>query len=201
MVIGSPLEVKLQTNEEVISVDVTCTNRLLPGRLALGDINRGRDSLPGGARVKNISMATQPVSPPLGSELHWRLISHLAVTQRTLADDQALRGLLEVYNLQVYGDVGVARANSSRVQALRRVQATRTRRLYRGSTVQGTRLEVDIEEKPFGSLGDLYLFGCVLDALFASFVTMNSFSELKVKTEPSRFEFVWPLRIGTKLSQ
>lgn len=201
LVIGSPLEATPETDEEVLSVDVTCTNRLLPGRLALGDINRSRESLPGGAQVRSISMATQPVSPPLGSELHWRLISHLAVTQRTLADEQALRGLLEIYNLQVFGDVGLARANSSRIQSLRRVQAAMARRLYRGSPVQGTRLEVIIEEKPFGSIGDLYLFGCVLDALFASFVTMNSFSELRFKTEPSRFELVWPLRIGTKLSQ
>lgn len=201
LVLGSPLEAKPQTDEEVLSVDVTCTNRLLPGRLALGDINRSRESIAGGAQVRSISMATQPVSPPLGSELHWRLISHLAVTQRSLADEQALRGLLEIYNLQIFGDVGLARANSSRIQALRRVQAAMSRRLYRGSPVQGTRLEVVIEEKPFGSIGDLYLFGCVLDALFASFVTMNSFSELRFKTEPSRFELVWPLRIGTKLSQ
>lgn len=196
--IGSPLEVRPQMNEEVISVDVTCTNRMLPTRLALGDINRGRETLPGGAGVKNISMATQPVSPPLGSELHWRLLSHLAATQRSLADEQGLRGLLEVYNLQVFGDVGLARANSSRIQAIRHVQASVVRRLYRGSTVQGTRLQVDVEERPFGSLGDLYLFGCVLDALFASFVTMNSFSELRFKTQPSQFEFIWPLRNGTR---
>ena len=201
LVIGSPLEKTPQTNDEVLSVDVTCTNRLLPARLGLGDINRAREALPAGARVKNISMVTQPVPPPLGFELHWRLLSHLAVTQRTLADEQALRGLLEIYNLQVFGDVGLARANSSRVQALRAVRATVTRRLYKGSPVQGTRLQVDIDEKPFGSLGDLYLFGCVLDGLFASFVTMNSFSELRIKTEPSQFEFVWPLRIGTKLQQ
>jgi type VI secretion system protein ImpG len=201
LVIGSPLEVQPHLGDEVLSVDVTCTNRVLAGRLGLGEINRGREALPGGSRVKNISTVTQPVPAPLGSELHWRLLSHLAVTQRTLADDQALRGLLELYNLQVLGDVGQARANSARIEAIRRVQATPARRLYKGSSVQGTRLLLDVEERNFASLGDLYLFGCVLDALFASFVTMNSFSELNFKTQPSQFEFVWPIRIGTKLPQ
>lgn len=201
LVIGSPLEVRPQLNEEILSVDVTCTNRLLPGRLGLGDINRGQNSLPAGARVKNICTVSQPVPAPLGSELHWRLLSHLAVTQRTLTEDQALRGLLSLYNLQTLGDVGVARGNTARIEAVRNVRAAPARRLYRGASVQGTRLLIDVEEKNFASLGDLYVFGCVLDSLFASFVSMNSFSELNFKTQPSQLEFVWPLRIGTKQPQ
>jgi type VI secretion system protein ImpG len=196
--IGSPLEVKPQLSEEILSVDVTCTNRLLAGRLGLGDINRGVGVLPGGARVRNLCTVSQPVSAPLGSELHWRLLSHLAVTQRTVVEEQALRGLLSLYNLQTLGDVGVARGNSARIDAIRGVRAEPARRLYKGALVQGTRLALEIEEKNFASLGDLYLFGCVLDALFASFVSMNSFSELNFKTLPSQLEFVWPIRIGTK---
>lgn len=201
LVIGSPLEMKPQLAEEVLSVDVTCTNRALPGQLGLGDINKGRESLPASARVKNISVVTHPVPAPLGTELHWRLLSHLAVTQRTLTNDQSLRGLLELYNLQILGDVGTARANSARIEAVRKVQAAPVRRVYRGSLVQGTRLLIDVQEKSFASLGDLYLFGCVLDALFASFVNMNSFSELHFKTQPSQLDFAWPLRIGTKVPQ
>jgi type VI secretion system protein ImpG len=67
--------------------------------------------------------------------------------------------------------------------------------------VQGTRLTIDVEEKNFASLGDLYLFGCVLDALFASFVSMNSFSELNFKTQPSQLDFTWPIRTGTRQPQ
>lgn len=199
LLIGSPLEARPQTSEEILSVDVTCTNRLLPGRLSLGDINEGRGALPGGARVRNIHPVTQPVPAPLGSELHWRLISHLAVTQRTLSDEVALRGLLGLYNLQTLGDVALARANSGRVDALRGVRSMPVRRLFKGSSVQGSRLLIEVEEKGFASMGDLFLFGCVVDALFASFVTMNSFTELNFKTQPSQFELVWPLRTGTKL--
>lgn len=199
--IGSPLDVRPQLSEEILSVDVTCTNRLLPGRLGLGDINRGQNSLPAGARVKNICTVSQPVSAPLGSELHWRLLSHLAVTQRTLTEEQALRGLLSLYNLQALGDVAAARGNSARIEAVRSVRAAPARRLYRGAPVQGTRVLIDVEENNFASAGDLYVFGCVLDCLFASFVGMNSFSELNFKTLPSQREFVWPLRIGTKQPQ
>ncbi|MBL9039465.1 MAG: type VI secretion system baseplate subunit TssF [Archangium sp.] len=201
LVVGSPLETRPFLGEEVFSIDLTCTNRLLAGRVGLGDINKGRGSLPAGAKVKNITPATQPIPAPLGTEVLWRLISHLSVMQRTLVDEQALRGFLELYNLQVFGDVSVARANTVRVDAIRKIQASPIRRLFRGAPVQGTRLLLELEEKSFASLGDVYLFGSVLNALFGSFVTMNSFAELTLKALPSQSEFTWPLTIGTRQLQ
>jgi len=57
---------------------------------------------------------------------------------------------------------------------------------------------VELDESGFAGPGDLFLFGWVLDELFADNLTLNAFNELSVRFFPSRMEYSWPARSGSQ---
>lgn len=196
--VGAPDDVAPEFTDETLSIDLTCTNRSLPARLGLGDVCVATPASPTLARFRNIVAVSKPVRPPLGSELHWRLLSHLALNQRSMADLRSLRGILELYNFQMGVDHPAARANQLRVEAVEGVHVAPVRRLLAGLPVRGLRTTVELEEGRFAGAGDAFLFGAVLDELFAANVTVNAFNELVVRLQPSQMEHTWPPRNGAQ---
>jgi type VI secretion system protein ImpG len=194
--LGSPRDAAPSLTEETLSIDLTCTNRSLPARLQVGDLCVSTPASPTTARFRNIAAVSRPVRPPVGSELHWRLLSHLALNQRSLLEPGALQAMLALYNFQETADQPTARANELRISSLRGISARPTTRFLQGAPVRGVRVAVELDEAGFTSSGDAFLFGCVLDELFASQVSLNSFSELALRLQPSQLEFQWAPRNG-----
>ncbi|WP_224363338.1 type VI secretion system baseplate subunit TssF [Hyalangium versicolor] len=194
--LGSPRDAMPTATEETLSIDLTCTNRSLPSRLQVGDLSMPTPASPTTAKFRNLMAVTKPVRPPLGSELHWRLLSHLALNQRSLMDPGALKALLELYNFQTTADQPAARANQLRVESLRNVTGKPATRFLQGAPVRGSQVTVDVEEAGFTGLGDAFLFGAVLDEMFASYVSLNAFSEMNLRIQPSQVEYRWPPRNG-----
>ncbi|WP_338865771.1 type VI secretion system baseplate subunit TssF [Myxococcus stipitatus] len=194
--LGSPRDATPSLADETLSIDLTCTNRSLPARLQVGDLSVPTAASPTTARFRNIVAVTRPARPPVGSELHWRLLSHLSLNQRSMLVPGALQSLLALYNFQSTADQSTARANQLRVEALRGVQAQPITRFFQGAPVRGVQVTVDMEEAGFTGTGDAFLFGCVLDELFASHVSLNSFSEFVLRLQPSRLEYRWSPRNG-----
>ena len=184
--------------EETLSIDLTCTNRSLPTKLRAGDISTTSSVSAGVTKVRNITGVTRPLRPPLGSELHWRLLSHLALNVRSLADVGALRSVLALYNSLGEADEQASRSNRLRIEGIVSVAAHPARRLLEGAIVRGVRFEVELDERSHASRGDAFLFSAVLDELLAEHVTMNSFTELAVKLQPSQAEYAWTPRSGRR---
>lgn len=196
--IVTPRDVAPQETEEVLSIDVIATNRSLPADLQLGEIctsPRGSSSM---APFKNIAPATVPVRPPLGGELHWRLLSHMALNRTSLADAEVLRATLALYNFQTQSSPTAGRINELRIESIRRVRSEPVTRLLEGAPVRGVRTIVELEEARLGTVGEAFLFGCILDELFATHVPLNSLVELHLVLHPSKVEFRWPARNGQR---
>jgi type VI secretion system protein ImpG len=196
--IVTPRDVAPQEIEEVLSIDVVATNRSLPADLQLGEIStspRGSSSF---APFKNIAPTTVPVRPPLGGELHWRLLSHMALNRTSLADAEVLRATLALYNFQKLSSPTAGRANELRIESIRRVHSEPVTRLLEGAPVRGVRVTVEVEEQRLGTVGEAFLFGCILDELFATHVPLNSLVELQLVLHPSKVEFRWPARNGQR---
>jgi type VI secretion system protein ImpG len=186
-------------SEETLSVDLTCTNRSLPARLQVGDICQATFTSPTQARFKNITPVSRPARAPLGTELHWRLLSHLAINQHSLADAAVLRRLLELYNFHAITDDLTGRANRLRINAMRAVEVRACTRFLEGVPVRGNRTTLELDETSFMGTGDAFLFGCILDELLASNVTLNAFNELALRLQPSQMEYSWLPRNGTQM--
>lgn len=194
--VSRPVDTGIGPGAEVLSLDVTATNRSLPGQLRIGDVSQATPASPTLARFRNITQVTKPIRPPLGTELHWRLVAHLAANRAPLDGPDTLRELLDLYNFQGLVDQQSGRANRLRIEGVRELAVTPARRVVQGAPVRGTRVTMTLEEDHFAGLGDAWLFARALDELLGAQVPINSFSELQVRLAPSQREYAFDPRSG-----
>lgn len=162
-----------------VSLALTCTNRDLPARLAIG--------LEGGDLFVDLTIFDAPISmlcrptPNVrverGPSMHWRLVSHLALSQVSLAQDDlaALKELLTLYDLRrtpvsarhIEGLVGIERRAA--VQWLPGKPFA--------TFVRGTEIRLTMNEANFVGTS-LASFVQVLDRFFGLYVNLNSFVQL-----------------------
>lgn len=195
--LGTAEDSGVNVDADVLSVELLATNGPLANALRAGEITEPTSNSPAFAKFRNIQAVTGYVPPPLGHDLKWRAAAHTAMNLRALTETAVLRTTLAVYNLQALVDRQVARANELRIEAIRNVQVSPGEKIYRGAVVRGVNIDVDLDENGFLGEGDLYLFGAVLDRLFAEYVSINSFSRTRVRGVSSNLEFKWPARSGS----
>ena len=184
---------------ETISVELTCTNRHLPERLNVGDIQVPTADSPEFAQFQNIKKPTSSVHPPLDGGLHWKLISHLSLNFISLMDIDALRGIMELYNFQVYYDQQAARENEQRLAGLKTVENRPAEWIYHGAPIRGRAIDMDMDEDNFAGEGDMYLFAEILSEFFSLYATINSFSQLTVRGVRRGEVYQWPRRLGQQI--
>lgn len=186
---------RASAEDEVLSLELLCSNRELAGELQAGDIT---EQFPGGTfkSYTNLSDPSPPVRMALGSEALWRLLSHLSLNQRGPVDAEALRGLLRLYNFHAASNAKRGPVNIRQIDAVQAVLREPVTRLIRGVPMRALRTTVELDERNFAGIGRAYLFGHVLDDLFGSLVPINAASELRVVLNPSRQEFTWPVRVS-----
>lgn len=190
----------MQPEFDAVTARVTCFNGDLPARLPIGD-PRGDFELIGGGPFTQIAALvkpTEPVHPPLGKPLLWRLVSQLSLNHLSLTDGpDALRELLRLYDLrgapetdrQIQGIVGISsRPAHARVSSASSVGLAR-----------GRRVELDLDEDNFAGDG-AFLFASVLERFFALYASMNSFTQLTVRTRQRRRPLrEWAPRAGERV--
>jgi type VI secretion system protein ImpG len=181
---------------ETVVADLMCSNRHLPIGLRVGDISRSTSSSPEFAKFKNITTVTESVTPPLGGDLHWRMISNMSLNYLSLSDAAALRGLLEIYNFQALQKRQAARENELRLAGIQKVEAFPEERLYRGSPIRGRRIEIEMKEANFTGEGGMVLFASVLNEFLSLYCTLNSFTRLLVRGAQQGETYTWSPRSG-----
>jgi type VI secretion system protein ImpG len=196
--IVTPRDIPPSDVEEVLSIDVIATNRNLPSELQLGEISTTPRGVSAPAPFRNISPVTNPTRAPVGSELHWRLLSHMGLSRTSMADPTVLRATLALYNFQKEISATLGRANELKIESIRSVRSEPVTRLLEGAPVRGVRVRIEVEESRLGTVGEAFLFGCVLDELYAAHVPLNSLAELQLVLQPSKVEFKWPARNGQR---
>ena len=190
-----------KTGVETLTVRCTCTNRDLPSRLPWGNEN-GDFDLESGGGVKRIISLRKPTSslrPPLRRGLQWRLISHLSLNYLSLVEEGrgALQDILRLYNFTDETSLerqitGIAAISSKRHFA--RVVSE-----HGISFARGIRVEMEFDEELYVGSG-VYLFASVLEQFLGLYASLNSFSQLVVRTR-QRKEVLreWRPRAGQKI--
>jgi type VI secretion system protein ImpG len=189
----SPLPTK-----ETLSIALTCTNGVLPERLQLGDICVPTSDSPELLTFRNVIPPTSPIEPPLGNNAAWRFLAHLSLNYLPLGNKDNLRELLQLYVFPETRDKAKVAANKKRIDGILGFQVVPLDRLVRGSVLRGQLLELTARQDHFAGLGDLYLFGAVLDAFLGVYSGINAFTQLKLKDSLSGESFVWPARMGDR---
>jgi len=194
---GSPQDAGVLPEFDVISVDTTCTNRRLPAQLKIGDLRVPTATSPAVATFTNLTNVTSPLPPPVGRELQWRVLAHMAMSYRSIAELEVLRGIVDLYNFPAIIDRQAARANQLRLAAIKGVKVRPTDRLYRGAPVRGVATDIELDEGGFSGEGEMYLFASILNEMFSSYVSLNSFSQLTVTGSNTRVVYKWEPKSGS----
>jgi type VI secretion system protein ImpG len=189
---GSTTPVDVRT----LSIALLATNGHHGSKVRTHDVVLPTSTSPAFAQFRNIVPATSYIPVPLGHEIHWRVTAHLATGLRTLADPDVLRAALRIYNLHGLQDRQSAKAHERRIDAIRKLSVSRAKRLYRGSIIRGIAIQIELDESGFAGDGDMYLFGAVLDRLFASYVPLNSFAVTTFTGNKERLTKTFPARSG-----
>ncbi|MER3417072.1 MAG: type VI secretion system baseplate subunit TssF [Gemmataceae bacterium] len=198
--------------EEVLMVQVLCTNRDLPTQLQrLGDESLVYFELEAAVpleRIRCLRAPTAPLRPPSRPQWQWRLISHLALNHLSLTDDlagrDALREILRLYN---YAEPGVtphlAAINEQMIEGILAVRHRRVVGQMRHEQglvfCRGVAIELELDEDKYALTGPL-LFGAVLERFFAQYASLNSFTQLVVRTAQKEGVYhSWPPRAGQQV--
>jgi type VI secretion system protein ImpG len=191
----------VRPNLDALTVRTVCTNRDLPARLPFGN-EAGDFELEGALPVKRIVALIKPTDalrPPVGKDSMWRLVSQLSLNYLSLVENgrEALQEILRLYNFtgSTYSD--------KQIEGLTELGSRRhfARVISEDGVVfaRGTQVEMEFDEDQFVG-GGVYLFASVLEYFLGLYVSMNSFSQLRVRTR-QRKEILrqWPPRAGQKI--
>jgi type VI secretion system protein ImpG len=181
---------------ETLSIQLQCTNGILPEGIRTGDICVPTSNSPEYVDFKNLRPPTSTVLPPLGTNLLWRFLSHLSLNYVSLANVQNLQAMLDLYNFEKTRDRPSFLANQKRIAGIESVTTRAADRLVDGVVMRGREIQMDIRKDHFIGHGDLYLFGSILDFFLGSYASINTFTQLIVKEVLQGDIYKWETRIG-----
>ena len=176
-----------------------CTNRDLPIHSSFG---KGRtdfllDSGAPVAAIRCISGPTLPRGAPALGETAWRLVSHLSLNYLSIESEgiELLRDFLALYADQ--NDSVAAR----QIEGVRAVSFDPVvRRMPVPGPVshgRGLRIDLTLEDPAFEGAGLLPL-ASVLERFFRRYVSLNSFTQLRLLSAVRGEIKQWPVQIGTR---
>ena len=181
----------------VINARVMCTNRDLPNKLPFGPGQPQVQLVKGGKglSIQYLTPATPTVQPKLNEATRWQLIAQLSLQHFANKDGLlVLKEILRLYNFHDAKEVtslidGVSQLDTE-------VITKKVLNQGRGAMCQGTHFILTCDEG-FYTGNSLHLFGCIIDEFISQFATINSFTQLSIKTTKNlRVELEWPARVA-----
>lgn len=183
------------SQDETLSIELTCTNLDLPSALAQGDICLPTEETPAFLRFGNIGLATPSYAPPLDRGFLWKLISNMSLNYLSLADVEVLKAILETYDLPRYHDRHAEKVSKRLLDGLVAIRPAYVDRLHRGLPLRGVATELTIDPEGYRGEGDLFVFASVLNEFLALYASLNSFHELTVISKRGGV-YQWSPRMG-----
>ena len=186
-----------------IDAQALCTNRDLAVQIATGQA-RTDFTVEGGAPVESIRCLAGPSYPrqsPGFGATGWKLISHLSLNYLSLVDRapesgaEMLRDLLALY------------AESNDAAAQRQIEGVRSvsyspvvRRVPIAGPIsygRGLDISLTLDDASFEGAGIVALGG-VLERFFARYVSLNSFTQMRLQSTARGAVKTWPVRVGCR---
>ena len=190
---------------EVLSINLTCSNRELPTQLPFGGSSSGTHTdftLPQIAIVKRAKPLRKPTAsmrPPIKRGLQWRLISHLSLNHLSIVSQgkDALQEMLTLYNFTQ------SQTSTRQIQGIVSIDSkpctTRVTGKHFSGFVRGIDVTLTLNEQAFVGAG-MILFGSIMERFLALYCGPNSFTRLTLRSTQQEQEIAkWPARTGEAL--
>jgi type VI secretion system protein ImpG len=188
-------------DKDSVTIRLTCSNGELPSRLPFGN-EEGDFQLGTGGPITRIVALTKPteaLQPPSDAGLLWRLVSKLSLNYLSLVSEgaEAFREILRLHNFTE------SKSAEKQIDGILNIRSephfARLTSSYGVSFARGTRVELELDEELFAGTG-VYTFAAVMDVFLGLYTSMNSFSQLVVRTRQRKRDLKqWPPRSGQKI--
>jgi type VI secretion system protein ImpG len=186
-----------------LGVETLCTNRDLPLLMPVG-AGKTDFHLESGAPVELVRCLAGPTAPrpsPPPGELTWRIISQLSLNYLSITDGGAARGAAALRELlELYADLSEA-AHRRQIDGIVSVKSRPAIHRIPASGpiafVRGLGLELTCDETSFEGVGVTRL-ASVLERFFAKYVSINTTTELTLRTIQRGEVRQWPVRMGSR---
>ena len=191
-------------NVKQLAVTALCTNRDLPLLTVVGS-GESDFYLPEGGPVSEIRAVVPPTRPRPSlaqGQQAWQLVSHLSLNYLSIADTDrgkgaaALRELIGLYT--PLGDQALTKQMEGLVSVESRPIVRCMAEEVLSTAVRGIEMRVGFDESFFEGTG-CYLLGAVLEAFFAKYVALNSFTETVIHSQQRGDIARWPARSGRRV--
>ncbi len=180
-----------------VSAELKCTNGTLPASLGIGDIREHAETSLSFATFTNCKPVTRPLFDTLGDNRLWRLFGMQFINLRLLTAG-SLRSALRLLYVSDGQGHATAERNERRIEGIRDFRIKACDRLVRQVMKRGWDIRITLDSECYGSPGDMYLFGGVLDHFLRGFVSEAYFSRLVVKDVRGDAEYVWTAKMGRR---
>ena len=186
---------------DALNIRTLCSNRDLPSRLQFGS-EQGDFDLEGGGpleRIVALRKPTETLRPAAGRSSQWHLISHLSLNYLSLVSEgkDALQQILRLYNLSE------STFNATMIDGITDLKSESVfARVVTGGEIgfaRGLKVTMELDEEKFVG-GGAYLFARVVEHFLAQYATINSFSQLVVRSRQRKEAWrQWAPRSGQKI--
>jgi type VI secretion system protein ImpG len=186
-----------------LGVSASCSNRDLPLLMPLGTAEGDLTIEQTGAitSVRVVKGPSRPLSAQREGNVAWRLINQFTLNHLSLNDTDKEQGAAAIRELlRLYTHEGDNTLNKQ----IDGVRSLTTRPIVRRLPMpgpiafgRGVQIEVEVDELAFQG-SSAFLFGCVLERFFARHVSMNGFTELRVRSQTRGEIMTGRPRCGTR---
>lgn len=188
-----------QPPEEVVYAKVLCTNRALATQLPPNAILHSDETA---LHAVCLKPPTAPMTPPLGGQDLWRLVSHLSLNYLSLGgSDDSLKALRAILGLYCFSDSPKVMRQLEGIRSLvhRKVMSRVGGDAWRGFC-RGTEVSIVFDESYFVG-GSAFLLASVLNHFLALHASINSFTRLVARRSGYEGEEWkrWPPMAGGKI--
>lgn len=178
-------EAPYPTALQQLGIRALCSNRDLPLLMGGSDAELHLDLTAPVEAVRVIKGPSRPLSALREGKLAWRFINQLSLNHLSLLDTDAehgaaaLRELLRLY---------VQEADSAQHRQIEGLRSVRTETVVRRLPMpgpiafgRGVRIALEVDDLAFQG-GSPFLLGCVLERYFARHVSVNGFTETRLRS-------------------
>ncbi len=181
----------VQPKTDVLSLQLTCTNRELPTLMSVG-LPSGDLFLEGGSSVRAIKLLRKPTQPcrfDHRRDGQWRIISHLSLNHLSLTGN----GLTAFQEMLALYDLPRNAATRRQIEGVLDIQQQDKTVWMAGKPfacfVRGLEVRITIDESSFVGSG-LDIFARCIDRFLGLYVSLNSFIQLVIVSNRTGEELI-----------